>query len=118
MIRRRTAADRWRRILQRQQVSGLTVAAYCRRARLSQPSFYAWRRRLRGEVTFAEVKVSPAPTEKAVETVAADPGGIELRLPAGRSVVVRPGFDRQTLLELLHALETSSSDWATRETVA
>jgi hypothetical protein len=96
----------------------LTVAAFCRHTGLSEPSFYSWRQRLRGEVTFAEVKVSPAPTVKTVETVAADTGGIELCLPGGRSVVVRPGFDRQTLLDLLHTLETSSSDRVPRETVA
>jgi len=48
-------------------------------------------------VTFAEVQVAPEP--------ACDPRGIELRLPGQRSVVVRPGFDRQTLLDLLAALE-------------
>jgi hypothetical protein len=37
-------------------------------------------------------------------------GEMELRLPGRRCVVVRPGFDRQTLLELLHLLEASSAD--------
>ena len=94
------------------------MAAFCRRAGLSQPSFYSWRQKLRGEVTFAEVKVSPVTTPRAVETAAAERSGIELRLPGCRCVVVRPGFDRQTLIELLHALETNSSDQAVRETVA
>jgi hypothetical protein len=85
---------------------------------LSQASFYAWRRKLRGEVAFAEVRVSPAAPLKAGRIVAAETSGIELRLPGGRCVVVRSGFDRQTLLDLLHTLETSPSDRATRETVA
>lgn len=113
-----TTAERWRRVIQQQHASGLTVAAFCRRSGLSQPSFYSWRQKLRGEVTFAEVKVSPAPAVKAVETMAADSGGIELRLPGGWCVVVQPGFDRQALIDLLHVLETSSSDRATRGTVA
>ena len=83
------------------------MAAFCRRAGVSQPSFYAWRQKLRGEVTFAEVKVSREPAMEA--------GGIELRLPGGRCVVVWPGFDRQTLLDLLGALETSSPGGVTRE---
>ena len=111
-------ADRWRRVIEQQQASGLTVAAFCRRAGLSQPSFYAWRQKLRGEVTFAEVKVSPATNSRGGENAAAETSGIELRLPGCRWVVVRPGFDRQTLIELLHALETNSSDQAVRETVA
>jgi transposase-like protein len=79
--------------------SRLTVAAFCRRAGVSQPSFYAWRRRLCGEATFAEVKV---PREAAAEA-----GGIELRLPGERCVVLRPGFDRRTLLDLLDVLRVA-----------
>ena len=96
----------------------MTVAAFCRRAEISQPSFYAWRRKLRSEVTFAEVKMSSATPLKAADVATAETSGIELRLPGGRCVVVRSGFDRQTLLDLLHILETSSSDRVTRETVA
>lgn len=76
-----TAADRWRGLLQRQESSGLSVAAFCRRAGVSQPSFYAWRRKLRDEVTFAEVKL---PREMTAEA-----GGIEVRLPLGWCVVGR-----------------------------
>jgi len=94
------AADRWRKIIQQHQRSGLTVVGFCRRARVPQSSFFAWRRKLRAEVTFAEVKVSG---ETRVET-----GAIELRFPDRRCIVVRPGFDRTTLLELLAALESAS----------
>jgi hypothetical protein len=31
--------------------------------------------------------------------------GLELRLASGRAVLVRPGFDRQTLVELVAAME-------------
>ena len=113
-----TAADRWRRVIQQQQASGVKVAAFCRRTGLSQASFYSWRQKLRGEVTFAEVKVSGATPPKAADVSTAQTSGIELRLPGGWCVVVRTGFDRQTLLELLHVLETSSSDRVTRETDA
>ncbi|HOA74140.1 MAG TPA: hypothetical protein PL151_20820, partial [Phycisphaerae bacterium] len=54
--------------------------------------------RVRRGVTFAEVKLSSPAIVK--------PDGIELRLPGNRCVVVRPGFDRQTLIDLLAALET------------
>lgn len=100
------AADRWRSLIQQQRSCKLSVAAFCRRAGVSQPSFYAWRRKLQGEVAFAEVKVS---REMRSET-----GEIELRLPDRRCVVVRPGFDRRTLLELLQALEEGSTDNATQ----
>jgi len=41
--------------------------------------------------------------------------GIELRLPGDRNVLVRPGFDRRTLLELLGVLEENSAGTAARE---
>jgi len=58
--------------------------------------------------TFAEVKLGPV-------AAATKSGGIELRLPGRRCVVVRPGFDRQTLLDVLHLLETDASTGTGRE---
>src|ERR1044071_2637314 len=104
-----SAADRWRILLHQQRSSDLSVAAFCRRAGVSQPSFYAWRRKLQGEVAFAEVKVSGETTAEAA--------GIELRLPDRRWIVGRPGFDRGTLIELLHVLEMHSSDMARSEAI-
>ena len=49
MARRNTgeAALRWREILTRQASSGLSVREFCATEGVSQPSFYAWRRKLR-----------------------------------------------------------------------
>jgi len=47
MANRRRDAEResfWRGALARHAASGRSVAAFCRREKLSQPSFYAWRR--------------------------------------------------------------------------
>ena len=38
---------RWREILGRQADSGLSIRAFCAAEGLSEPSFYAWRKRLR-----------------------------------------------------------------------
>jgi hypothetical protein len=97
MKRTRLSRERWREIIARQQNSGLPVVTYCWRMKIPQTSFYAWRRKLRDAVTFAEVKLAPAP--------AAEGRGLELRLTGGRSILVRPGFDPQTLRELLATLE-------------
>ncbi len=117
------AADRWRRIIEQQQASGLSVPVFCQQAGLAPSSFYGWRHKLRDQAVFAEVKVAAARSEKRAEhrVVAAGmkdrsprvggAGGeakiglIELRLRDGRRVVVRPGFDRQTLIDLLAVLE-------------
>lgn len=98
MRKTRLSIEQWRGVIQKQLASGLTVAAFCRQARLPQASFYAWRRKLREAVSFAEVKVAPEPVCAT--------SGIELHLPGQRCVVVRAGFDRQTLLDLLATLET------------
>jgi hypothetical protein len=90
-------AGRWREVLRRQARSGLSVAAFCRRFRISQASFYAWRRKLRDAGTFAEVRLAPDAVLSA--------GAMELVLAGGRRIVVRPGFDRTTLLALVDALE-------------
>jgi hypothetical protein len=49
MARRNTgeAALRWREILKRQAGSGLSVREFCATEGVSQPSFYAWRRKFR-----------------------------------------------------------------------
>jgi hypothetical protein len=101
------AAARWRNVVRGHAESGLSVVAYCRRARVPQSSFFAWRRKLRGAATFAEVRVAPA--------APVDAGALEVRLPGGRSIVVRPGFDRQTLWDLLATLEGGNDDVADRE---
>ena len=99
MSNRDDSVTRWREIVRGQAESGLSVAAYCRRARVPASSFYAWRRKLRDAGTFAEVRVTPEPDS------ADDHGALELHLRRGRCVIVRRGFDRQTLLELVAALE-------------
>lgn len=44
--RRLDRENHWRGILCEQSASGLSVAAFCRRASISGPSFYAWKRKL------------------------------------------------------------------------
>ncbi len=111
MSNRRDAVARWREILWRQAGSGLSVAAFCRRSRIPQASFYAWRRKLRNAPAFTQD--APALTEDAAAftevCVAPESGpvtrGLQLVLSGGRSIMVRPGFDRATLLALVEALE-------------
>ena len=49
MARRNTgeAALRWREILKRQAGSGLSIREFCATEGVSQPSFYAWRKKIR-----------------------------------------------------------------------
>ena len=97
----------WRRIVEAQRSSGLSVAAYCRQRGVRPCSFYYWRRRWQVAVhgqaapraAFIELK-NPIPSAAQ---------GIEIGLRGGRRLRVRPGFDRALLLEVIHTLEGESS---------
>lgn len=104
MNTRESPHARWERIIHQHKSSGQSIAEFCRRRGFSQPSFFAWRRRLRSTPGFVELKIAPPP-EAERDGAPRDPAGLELLLPQGRRVVVRPGFDRQTLRDLLAALE-------------
>ena len=101
---RRPGPEEWRQIIDGQQTSGLTVAAYCLERGITQGTFYTWKRRLRspaklnGSPVPAFVEVKPPPTPAA--------GGIEICLPGERRLLVRSGFDHDLLSELVHVMES------------
>jgi hypothetical protein len=103
--RKKDASARWRKLLEDQQASGLPVSAFCRERGVAASSLFAWRRRLAGgEAVFKPVTIA------ATSTPALDDGGgegaIELHLPGGRlRLMVRRGFDRQLLVDVIDALE-------------
>jgi transposase-like protein len=97
------------------QRSGLGVRVFCRRHRLSEPSFFAWRRKLqqRGLIddrpTAKESKAAPASAfvqvAVAPATKMALSSRIEIILTKRRRLRVRPGFDQETLRQLVRLLE-------------
>jgi hypothetical protein len=92
----------WRRWVQLWESSGLTVPDFCARHRLSQPSFYAWRRKLQqhdaAATGFVPVRIIPdGPPASATP--------IEVVLTGGRRLRVASGFDPATLRQLLAVLE-------------
>jgi hypothetical protein len=97
----------------------MSVTAFCQRARVPASSFYYWQRKLRrqrgatalpregGRPGFAEVRILPegSATCGAFMDAGGESSEIELRLPGQRRIVVRRGFDRRTLLDLVSTLE-------------
>ena len=92
-----TLLERWRQRLQRFECSDLSVVAFCAQERISVPSFYGWRKRLRPtqpaqptrpqrnttelpRLVSVQVATPPIPA-KPIELLL--PGGVLLRLPAG-----------------------------------
>jgi transposase len=99
----------WRQLLERWQRSGLSVRAFCRRHRLAEPTFYAWRRTLQQGGYLAPDAQAPDPVTffpVHIQHDAIDPRpAVELVLAGGRCLRIPPGFDPAALRALLAVLE-------------
>ncbi len=91
-------ADQWRELLGEHGRSGLTVKQFCQERGITQWSFYAWRKRLRGQgtVRFALVERGRVGSEPAA--------GLELILTTGERLRIGGGVDGATLRMVLEAL--------------
>ena len=103
----REAIGRWRR-------SGQTIRGFCRKQGLSEVSFHAWRRTIaqRDEQVPCATPLNCEPVFVPVRLTPAVPGAnevpLELVLGSGRIVRVPPGFDADTLRQLLTVLDDHS----------
>jgi hypothetical protein len=99
----RTSKERfWRRIVRQWRKSGLSVRAFCAERRLSEPSFYSWRRTIaeRDAQAARFVPVQVVPDDEPEEA----PGNALELLLGERVLRVGPGFDAPTLRRLLALL--------------
>jgi hypothetical protein len=78
----------WAERLARQQRGALSIAEFCRRERISPPSFYAWRKRLKQDdrPVFVPVELLGAVGPSAVGVQIELPGGALVTLPVGASL--------------------------------
>lgn len=81
---------RWRDILRRQTGSGLSIRQFCAKERVSEPSFYAWRKKLRGRVSR---KASSRTSSRQVDDARNGRAFIPLKL-----------LDASSALEVIHPL--------------
>ena len=96
----------WRRHIEEQAYSGLSIVGYCRRHGLREPGFYWWRRELSRRdaqpplrrATFVPVTVATQPP------VPAGTGRIEIILSGGRRVRVMGSVDKRMLADVLAVL--------------
>jgi hypothetical protein len=93
-------ADEWGERIAAQRRSGMSVKQFCKEQRLTECSFYTWRKRLQesGPVRFALVERSARRQERAAEAV------LELVLPTGERLCIGPGVDITTLRTVLDVL--------------
>jgi hypothetical protein len=105
--RRDLAKERWwRDTLKRHVTSGLSVRAFCRREKLTESAFYAWRR----IVAERDAEAQPARQASAFVplTVIEQTGcevSIEIELADGRLLRLPSSIAPARLAELVQALE-------------
>jgi len=97
----------WRQAVGAWRASGLGVRDFCGRRRLSEPSFYGWRRELAQRDRQAARR--PAAAFVPVQVVGATAAAIEIVRGDGPVVRVRPGFDAATLRQVLATLAEDGS---------
>ena len=86
MVCRRSAEKErfWRSRIVDQQQSALSVKEYCQRESISQPSFYAWKRKLkeREVQSDSDLKLIPVVVSDTTGDAPARPS-VTIRLPGG-----------------------------------
>lgn len=77
----------WAERLARQQRGTLSIAEFCRRERISPPSFYSWRKRLEQDErpVFVPVELPGTVGPLAIGVQIELPGGAVVTLPANAS---------------------------------
>lgn len=90
--RKRLGSEEWQASVARQAASGLSVAAFCAREKLSAASFYQWRTRLRGGAVETPPKTTSEHRAGAfvdLGPLAMGAGRLELRLDLGGGVLLQ-----------------------------
>jgi hypothetical protein len=120
----------WRTTLSEWTTSGLNIRDFCRRHRLSEPSFYAWRREIaardgtpvappavatrrsstpsRPRSAPARRSSTPAPRPSFVALRVVPDRPLELVLRTGHVLRVPPGYDADHLRAVVAALEAEA----------
>lgn len=93
----------WRQAVQAWQRSGLTVRDFCARRELAEHNFHAWRRTLAERDQEQATRPQPEATFVPVEVVS-EAAALEIALPGGAVVRVRPGCDPALLQQVLATL--------------
>jgi hypothetical protein len=102
----------WREVLARQSASGLSGRAFCRRERLSEPAFYAWRRTIGERDRQAKQSPRPAFLPVVVPDHSRHGQAIVIELAGGRALRLSESIAAERLAELVHALEVEDSSAA------
>ena len=93
---------RWRELLSRQAASGLSVREFCRRERLTESQFYAWRR----TISERDGESSPSFVPMVVNDQPKGDASIVIELTGGQVLKLPASISATWLAELVLALES------------
>ena len=115
-VDRKTRRQWWRRQVERQEKSKLTVAEFCRRSALSPVTFYAWKRRFREAPPASPLHAERSPARPMQEANGAathpflpvsilDAGAAQLEIVLANACVVRlkGAVDPELIRVAIHA---------------
>jgi len=97
----RRNANQWQKIINEQELSGQSVASYCREKNLNEKSFYAWRRRL--------IQDAPSSLKNFIEVSSCAKGigePVRIKTPGGYWIEVSPGTESSFVKDVISALES------------
>ncbi len=121
--RKKSRELHWRDVLKQQSSSGLSIAAFCRKKSIAQPSFYAWRRKFRDQKPSRTKHISSTELVQSDHSIHSGPQFLPVRIegtPApttlrihlpqqGAFVEVPNGTDRETMTVVLQSLREVAS---------
>lgn len=98
--KRAARTEYWREMIAKQAGSGMAVQRFCEEHRLTEQSFYAWRKRLRKEqpMQFALVQAGPVAQPAVQDSV------MEVVLRTGERLRIGAGVNAAALRLVLEAL--------------
>lgn len=102
----------WREALKRHAASGMSVRAFCQREKLTESTFFAWRRTIAerdAEVKRPKRLKQPAFLPVVIDEEQGPDGSIMIELAGGRVLRLPESIATERLVELVHALETRGS---------
>ena len=95
----------WSGVVREHRASGLSIRQFCEERKIVQTQFYKWRKRLAESAALQAQSVpSLLPVTLVDAPSAADGSQIEIRIDGSVSVLVRAGFDADTLCQVVGAL--------------
>jgi len=121
--RKKSRELHWRGVLKQQSSSGLSIAAFCRKKSIGQPSFYAWRRKFRDQKPSRTKHIRSTELARTDHSIPSGPQLLPVRIEGtsatstlrihlprqGVFVEVPSGTDRETMTVVLQSLHEVAS---------